>query len=53
MHSSQLTHICNKEVLLRHLSKANHFANKEIHAMMQPTRLDARKVCMRRYLLPR
>jgi hypothetical protein len=31
IHSSQVTHICNKEVLLRHLQVKN------FHAMKQPT----------------
>ena len=34
-------------------ARSTPFANKENHAMMQPTRLDAIKVCLRRYLLPR
>jgi hypothetical protein len=37
MHSSQLTHICNKEVSLRPLQQAQHLQIKIFHAMKQPT----------------
>jgi hypothetical protein len=36
MHSSQLTHISNKEVSIRLLHEEQHFATKEFHAKMQP-----------------
>jgi hypothetical protein len=34
MYSSQLTHICNKEVSLN--AKTARFANRDFHAKMQP-----------------
>jgi hypothetical protein len=37
MHSSQLTHIFNKEASLRPLQEAQHLKIKIFHAMKQPT----------------
>jgi hypothetical protein len=37
MHSSQLTHICNKEVSLKSLQEAQRLQIKIFHAMKQPT----------------
>jgi hypothetical protein len=37
MHSSQLTHICNKEVSLSPLQEAQHLQIKIFHAMRKPT----------------
>jgi hypothetical protein len=37
MHSSQNTHIYNKEFSFKTIARSTTFANKEFHAMMQPT----------------
>jgi hypothetical protein len=37
MHSSQLSHICNKEVLLRPLQEAQYLQIKIFYAMKQST----------------
>ena len=53
MHSSWLTHICNKDVSLRPLQEANHLQIKRFMPWCNPQGWMLEKVCMRRYLLTR
>jgi hypothetical protein len=47
MHSSQVTHICNKEVSLKSLQEPHDFQKGYPCHETTYKRLDARKVCMK------
>lgn len=53
MHSSQLTHICNKEDSLRPLQEPQHFQIKNIMPKSNPQGWMLETYAWVRYLLPR